>query len=131
MLNQLRDSQLSIHYVSPATHTTELINQTTAKLNAALSESQNADSNTMLAQYRDEIVYIVSIGLGLMSVAMTLALFHLERENGCRNEPKQDKTNAVSRPVSSSLVVEVECNTKPIDTEVVIPETAFVAATTH
>lgn len=130
-LNQLRDSQLSIHYVTPAAHTTELIDQKNEQLNKALIDSKDSGSNNVLSQYRNEILYIVSIGLELISVAMTLTLFHLQCENKGQNNQKRDETVSVSNLVSSSLAVGVEGKLKPFETDGAIPEAAFVAATTR
>ncbi|ODQ00631.1 hypothetical protein BGK46_06165 [Salinivibrio sp. SS2] len=128
-LEELRSTQLSINHVSKANSTTLLISQKTAELNAAIDASANATDNSLLANFSTELVYIIALGIELISVAVTMVLFQLNAQTQTSNNIKQDETQLPSTPVATGF----EAQTQPVLTQVEtpLPEVTFVAATTR
>lgn len=130
-LKTLHAEQLAITHTTAAKGTMSLISQKTDELNKLidLSATSPASDGNLLSMFSTEIVYIIAIGLELISVSMTLVLFHLNQETTPRNELKQDKTNAPESPVFTGFAPETQSKTTQVQTQQ--PEITFVAATTH
>ncbi|EHA6961815.1 hypothetical protein JMC51_004314 [Vibrio parahaemolyticus] len=130
-LKTLHAEQLAITHTTAAKGTMSLISQKTDELNKLidLSATSPASDGNLLSMFSTEIVYIIAIGLELISVSMTLVLFHLNQEATPRNELKQDETNAPETPVFTGFAPETQSKTTQIQTQQ--PELIFAAATTH
>ncbi|HCG6874937.1 TPA: hypothetical protein NJ268_004455 [Vibrio parahaemolyticus] len=130
-LKTLHAEQLAITHTTAAKGTMSLISQKTDELNKLidLSATSPASDGNLLSMFSTEIVYIIAIGLELISVSMTLVLFHLNQEATPRNELKQDETNYPESPVFTGFAPETQSKTTQVQTQ--HPEVRFVAATTH
>ncbi|TOI49046.1 hypothetical protein [Vibrio parahaemolyticus] len=130
-LKTLHAEQLAITHTTAAKGTMSLISQKTDELNKLidLSATSPASDGNLLSMFSTEIVYIIAIGLELISVSMTLVLFHLNQEATPLNELKQDKANAPETPVFTGFAPETQSKTTQIQTQQ--PEIIFAAATTH
>lgn len=130
-LKTLHAEQLAITHTTAAKGTMSLISQKTDELNKLidLSATSPASDGNLLSMFSTEIVYIIAIGLELISVSMTLVLFHLNQEATPRNELKQDETNYPKSPVFAGFAPETQSKTTQVQTQQ--PEITFVAATTH
>ncbi|ELA8118298.1 hypothetical protein RGL59_004524 [Vibrio parahaemolyticus] len=130
-LKTLHAEQLAITHTTAAKGTMSLISQKTDELNKLidLSATSPTSDGNLLSMFSKEIVYIIAIGLELISVSMTLVLFHLNQEATPRNELKQDETNYPESPVFSGFAPETQSKTTQVQTQQ--PEITFVAATTH
>ncbi len=130
-LKTLHAEQLAITHTTAAKGTMSLISQKTDELNKLidLSATSPASDGNLLSMFSTEIVYIIAIGLELISVSMTLVLFHLNQEATPRNELKQDETNSPESPVFTGFAPETQSKTTQVQTQQT--EFTFVAATTH
>lgn len=130
-LKTLHAEQLAITHTTAAKGTMSLISKKTDELNKLidLSATSPASDGNLLSMFSTEIVYIIAIGLELISVSMTLVLFHLNQEATPRNELKQDETNDPESPVFTGFAPETQSKTTQVQTQQT--EIKFVAATTH
>lgn len=130
-LKTLHAEQLAITHTTAAKGTMSLISQKTDELNKLidLSATSPASDGNLLSMFSTEIVYIIAFGLELISVSMTLVLFHLNQEATPRNELKQDETNSPESPVFTGFAPETQSKTTQVQTQQT--EFTFVAATTH
>jgi hypothetical protein len=126
-LNQLRNTQLSVDHISKANSTTLLISQKSTELRSAIDASVNSNDSSLLSKFSTEIVFIVSVGLELISVAMTMVLHQLNTSQTAPNNIRQDETQFPSSPVTTVF----EAQTAPIIKQAqtsALPEVVFQAS---
>lgn len=125
-LKELRDTQLSVHYISKASATSELIAKKTNQLDVALDQSTYASSDSVLSKFSTQLVYIIAVGIELISVAMTICLFHFKRLETRRNKVKRNEAEFVSGYVAPTFESETRTSVKQSETSV-----SVTTITTH
>lgn len=103
----LQKKQLSVNQISKANMTIATLAQKRSELSNIAQQAATVSNNSLLASFSTPIILAISIALEVISIAMTLCLYHLSRKEG-----GQSSEVIAKEPISTHLQAQTRFETQ-------------------